>query len=161
MDKKLYELLNQQIKSELYSAYLYLSMASYCDSVNLEGFAKWMKVQAKEEVGHAMKIYEFLNDRNERVILEGIEKPPSDFSSPVDIFSKTLEHEKKVTAMIEKIFEAAKEVGDSASMIFLQWFINEQVEEEKQAGKILEKLKMIEKSPAGLLFIDNELGKRE
>jgi len=161
MDKKLYELLNQQIKSELYSAYLYLSMASYCDSVNLEGFAKWMKVQAKEEVGHAMKIYEFLNDRNERVILEGIEKPPSDFSSPVDIFSKTLEHEKKVTAMIEKIFEAAKDAGDSAGVVFLQWFINEQVEEEKQAGRILEKLKMIEKSPAGLLFIDNELGKRE
>jgi len=161
MDKRLYELLNQQIKSELYSAYLYLSMASYCDSVNLEGFSKWMKVQAKEEVGHAMKIYEFLNDRNERVILEGIEKPPSDFSSPVDIFSKTLEHEKKVTAMIEKIFEAAKDAGDSASIVFLQWFINEQVEEEKQAGRVLEKLKMIEKSPAGLLFIDNELGKRE
>lgn len=161
MDKKLAEAINEQIKNELYSAYLYLSMAAYFDSENLEGFAHWMKVQAKEEVEHAMKFYGFLNDRGERVILEAIEKPPSNFSSPVDVFEKTLKHEKKVTALIEKLYDLAEKVKDKAAVILLQWFITEQVEEEKNASSIVEKLKMIEGKKHLVLMIDKELMKRE
>jgi ferritin len=161
MDKKLYEELNNQIKKELYSAYLYLSMASYFDFLNLEGFAHWMKVQAKEEFGHAMRIYEFLNDRGERVIFDEIEKPPSDFTSPIDVFEKTLEHEKKVTKSIENLYSLAKEKNDYSAEIMLQWFITEQVEEEKNASVILEKLKKIEGKEHLLMYFDKELGKRE
>ncbi|HPP30420.1 MAG TPA: ferritin, partial [bacterium] len=96
MDNTLYKELNEQVRKELYSAYLYMSMASYFDSLKLKGFAHWMKVQAEEESSHAMKIYDYLNSRGERVIFESIDKPPSDFKSPVDVFEKTLEHEKKV-----------------------------------------------------------------
>ncbi|HOM27436.1 MAG TPA: ferritin [bacterium] len=160
MDKKLLEELNLQIKKELYSAYLYLSMASYFDYINLEGFATWMKVQAKEEFGHAMRIYDFLNDRGEKVILEGIEKPPSDFSSPKDVFEKTLKHEKEVTKSIENLYKLAKEKNDYSTEIMLQWFITEQVEEEKQANIILEKLKKIEDKPHLILMLDKELSKR-
>lgn len=161
MDKKLVEAINEQIKNELYSAYLYLSMAAYFDSENLEGFAHWMKVQAKEEVEHAMKFYGFLNDRGERVILEAIEKPPSNFSSPVDVFEKTLKHEKKVTALIGKLYDLAEKVKDKAAVILLQWFITEQVEEEKNASSILEKLKMIGNKPQGILMVDGHMAKRE
>jgi ferritin len=161
MDKKLYEELNNQIKKELYSAYLYLSMASYFDFLNLEGFAHWMKVQAKEEFGHAMRIYEFLNDRGERVIFDEIEKPPNDFTSVVDVFEKTLEHEKKITKSIENLYSLAKEKNDYSTEIMLQWFITEQVEEEKNASVILEKLKKIEGKEHLLMYFDKELGKRE
>ncbi|MGC8976865.1 MAG: ferritin [Candidatus Ratteibacteria bacterium] len=160
MDKELLKELNLQIRKELYSAYLYLSMASYLDYINLEGFSHWMKVQAKEEFGHAMRIYEFLNDRGERVIFEEIEKPPSDFSSPLDVFEKILEHEKEVTKSIENLYKLAKEKNDYSSEIMLQWFINEQVEEEKQASVILEKIKKIEDKPHLILMIDKELAKR-
>ncbi|MGB9676999.1 MAG: ferritin [Candidatus Ratteibacteria bacterium] len=160
MDKELLKELNLQIKKELYSAYLYLSMASYFDYINLEGFSHWMKVQAKEEFGHAMRIYEFLNDRGERVIFEEIEKPPSDFSSPLDVFEKTLNHEKEITKSIENLYKLAKEKNDYSSEIMLQWFINEQVEEEKQASVILEKIKKIEDKPHLILMIDKELAKR-
>ncbi|MCS7181289.1 MAG: ferritin [bacterium] len=160
MDKELYKELNEQIRKELYSAYLYLSMASYFDSINLEGFAHWMKLQAKEEFGHAMKIYDFLNDKGERVILESIEKPISEFSSPIEVFEKTLEHEKKVTKSIENLFKLAKEKKDYATEIMLQWFISEQVEEEKQASIILEKLKKIEDKDYLLFYFDKEMAKR-
>lgn len=160
MDRELYRKLNEQINKELYSAYLYLSMASYFDSILLEGFAHWMKVQAKEEFGHAMKIYEFLNDRGERVIFESIDKPPSDFSSPVDVFEKTFEHEKKVTESIENLYKLAKEKNDYATEVMLQWFITEQIEEEKQAQEILEKLKKIEGRDYLLIMMDKELSKR-
>ncbi|MCM8771577.1 MAG: ferritin [Candidatus Omnitrophica bacterium] len=160
MDRELYRKLNEQINKELYSAYLYLSMASYFDSILLEGFAHWMKVQAKEEFGHAMRIYEFLNDRGERVIFESIDKPPSDFSSPVDVFEKTFEHEKKVTESIENLYKLAKEKNDYATEVMLQWFITEQIEEEKQAQEILEKLKKIEGRDYLLIMMDKELSKR-
>lgn len=161
MDKKLYEELNNQIKKELYSAYLYLSMASYFDSINLEGFAHWMKIQAKEEFGHAMKIYEFMNDRGERVIFQEIEKPPSEFTSPVEVFEKILQHEKKITQNIENLYSLAKEKNDYSAEIMLQWFITEQVEEEKNASVILEKLKKIGGKDYLLMYLDKELGNRE
>jgi ferritin len=161
MDKKLHNALNEQIKNELYSAYLYLSMAAWFESVNLEGFAHWMKVQAKEENAHAMKIFDFLNDRGVKVVLQAIVQPPVEFSSVKEIFEQALGHEKKVTAMINKLYELSQNLGDYASRVFLHWFITEQVEEEKNPSKILEALKMIKGEGAALIMLDRELAKRE
>jgi len=161
MDNTLYKELNEQVRKELYSAYLYMSMASYFDSLKLKGFAHWMKVQAEEESSHAMKIYDYLNSRGERVIFESIDKPPSDFKSPVDVFEKTLEHEKKVTKSIGNLFNLSKEKNDSDAGSFLQWFVNEQVEEERNVLTILEKLKEIRGNEQLILMLDKELGSRE
>jgi ferritin len=151
---------NEQIKNELYSAYLYLSMAAYFESINLTGFSHWMRQQVKEEMVHAMKMFEFLGDRGERVILEAIAKPPSDFSSPKGVFEETLKHEKKVTSLINKLYDLASKVDDKAAVIFLQWFVTEQVEEEKSASDILEKLKVAKPDSAALLMLDSMMGKR-
>jgi len=161
MEKKLQDALNEQIKNELYSAYMYLSMAAYFDSVNLEGFAHWMKVQAKEEYGHAMRLYEHVIDRGAKVILRTIEQPPVGFNSALDVFEKTLRHEGKVTKMIEALYALAGRLNDNAASIMLQWFISEQVEEEKTAASIVETLKMIKDKPQGILMLDSKLGKRE
>lgn len=161
INKKVEEALNKQIQAELYSAYLYLSMAAYCEHINLGGFAHWMKLQSEEEMEHAMRIYSFVNEAGERVTLEAIEKPHSEFESPLDLFKKTLEHEKKVTQMIHELYQLALEEDDYATQVMLQWFITEQVEEESSAEEILEKLKMIEDRPRALLELDKELGARE
>ena len=161
MDKKLQDAINEQIKNELYSAYLYLSMAAYFESENLGGFANWMKKQAKEEQEHAMKFFEFLNDRGARVVLKKIDQPPVNFSSPKDVFKETLEHEKKVTSLINKLYALAEKLKDNSAIVLLHWYITEQVEEEKNATTILEKLKMLRPSSAELLMLDAELGKRE
>lgn len=161
MNKKLQDALNEQIKNELYSAYLYLSMAAYCESENLPGFAHWMKVQAKEETGHGMKIFEFLTDRGVRVVLQAIPQPKADFASPQDVFEKTLEHEQKVTGLINQLYETAEETKDNTAQVFLHWFISEQVEEEKNATHILEMLKAVKPKSAGMIMLDKELGKRE
>lgn len=161
MDKKLQDAFNEQLKNELYSSYLYLSMAAYFDSLNLGGFSHWMKVQAKEETEHAMKFFDFLNDRSARVILQAIPKPPITFSSPKDVFSKTLEHEKKVTSLINKLCALSDKLNDTTTSVFLQWFIKEQVEEEESASSILEKLKLIKAESPALVMLDTELGKRE
>ena len=161
MDKKLRDAVNEQIKNELYSAYMYLSMAAYFDGANLEGFAHWMKVQAKEEYGHAMKLYEHLIDRGEKVLLKAIDQPPVDFSSPLDAFEKTLAHEKKVTKMIEALYALSGKLNDNAASIMFQWFITEQVEEEKTASGIVEVLKMIKDKSQALFMLDGKLGKRE
>lgn len=161
MDKKLVDAFNKQLNSELYSAYLYLSMVSYFESINLDGFSKWMKLQAKEEFSHAMKIFEFLNDRGQRAVLSAVAKPPAEFSSPQDAFKKTLEHEKKVTALIEELYTLAKKVDDNSAAVMLQWFITEQVEEEKNASTILEKLKLIKLGSEALFMFDAVMGKRE
>ena len=136
-------------------------MASYFDSIGLEGFAKWMKVQAKEEFGHAMRIYDFLIDLGEKVTFDKIEKPEDNFKSVIDVFEKTLEHEKKITKNIENLYSLAKEKNDYQAEVFLHWFINEQVEEEKQAKIIIEKLKKIEGREYLILMFDKEMGKRE
>lgn len=161
MDTKLLKEFNEQIKSELYSAYIYLSMAAYFGSVNLSGFGHWMKQQAKEEYKHAMKIFDFINDRGEKVILQAIEQPPVTFSSTADVFKKTLEHEQKVTAMINKLYALAQKAQDNAAAVFLQWFVTEQVEEEKTASDILAQLKMIKSDSGQILMLDKTLGKRE
>ncbi|MEW6075640.1 MAG: ferritin [Candidatus Omnitrophota bacterium] len=162
MEKKLEKALQEQIKNELYSSYLYLSMASYADTNNLPGFGHWFKIQAKEEHAHAMKFYEYLIDRGVRVLLQAIPEPDAEFASCLDLFEGTLAHEKKVTAMIEKLCLLAEEAKDYATLAILQWFITEQVEEEKNATAILEDLKKLKAGPsAGLIMLDRELAKRE
>lgn len=161
MDKKLEKAFNDQIKNELYSSYLYLSMAAYFESKNLARFSHWMKIQAKEENSHAMKIFDFLADRGARIVLEEITQVPTDFSSALEVFEETLKHEKKVTELINQLYELSKKLGDNASSIFLQWFITEQIDEEKNATVILETLKAIKSDSAALIMLDRELAKRE
>ena len=161
MKKEIEQELNKQLNRELYSAYLYLSMAAYFESINLKGFAHWLKVQAKEEVAHAMKFFEFINDRNGKVVLETIDKPKTDWSSPVEAFKDVYEHEQKVTNYIHKLVELARKNEDYATENFLAWFVSEQVEEEAQANEIYQKLKLCEKSVGGLFALDHHLGKRE
>ena len=161
MEKKLLDAFNTQIKNEFYSSYLYLSMAAYCESKNLPGFAHWMKIQAKEETGHGMKLFEFLVDRGVRVTVQAIPQPAIEFSSPEDVFAKTLEHEKKVTGLINKLYELSKEAEDNSAQICLQWFIAEQVEEEKNATHILETLRATKSNSAAVIMLDRELAKRE
>lgn len=161
MDKKLVKLMNEQIQKEFYSAYIYLSMAAYFEARGLSGLSHWMKKQAKEELEHGMKFFDFLNDRGAWVILGEIGKPPADFASIRDVFEKTLEHEKEVTASINNIYAAAQKVEDTAAQVFLNWFVNEQVEEEKAPAEILAKLKFIKEDSAGVIMLDKELGKRE
>lgn len=155
------EAVNNQINRELYSAYLYLSMAAYFESINLRGFAHWMRVQAKEEVGHAMKLYDHLVERGGRVTLQPIEAPPKKWKSPLNAFEDVYEHERKITQMINNLVNLAKAEGDHATEVFLQWFVNEQVEEEASALEILEKLKLIGESGHAIFMIDRELAKRE
>jgi len=161
MDKKLQKAFNDQIKNELYSAYLYLSMAAYFEAGNLPGFAHWMKVQFKEETNHGMKMFEFLNDRGVRVELQAIPEPQLDFKNVLEVFEETLKHEKKVTALINALYDIAAKADDKAAQVFLQWFINEQVEEEKNATQIIQTLKSIKPEGAALIMLDRELAKRE
>ncbi len=157
---KMQDAFNSQIQAEFASAYLYLAMAAYCEAKNLPGFAHWLKRQNQEENGHAMKMYEFLLERGGRIKLQVLDAPPADYGSPADIFSKVLTHEQHVTAAIYRLYETAVAEKDYASQVFLQWFVSEQVEEEKSAAAILEKLKMLPDKTGALLFIDKELGKR-
>jgi ferritin len=153
--------MNQQIMHEMYSAYLYLAMSAHCDAANLPGFAKWLRMQAEEELEHAMKFYNFIQDRNGRVTLLAIEQPPTTFDSPLAIFEQVFEHEQKVTERINQIYRVAVQENDYASQSFLHWFIDEQVEEEKNSAYVLDTLKMIGDSTNGLLMFDHRLGKRE
>ncbi len=158
--KSVQDAMNTQIKNELASAYLYLSMAAHFEASSLPGFATWMKIQAKEEVDHAMKFFAFINERGGRVVLEAIEKPPAEFKSPAEVMRQVYQHEQKVTSMINGIYAVALKENDYPSQVMLQWFIGEQVEEEKSALDIADKLKMIGDAPAGLLMLDHQLGER-
>lgn len=160
MEQKLTKAFNEQIKNELASSYLYLSMASYFESINLSGCGHWMQMQAKEELMHAMKLYTFLNDVGGKVELEAIAKPPVSFASPLDVFKQTLAHEKKVTAMINKLYNLAQKTGDNAAAICLQWFVTEQIEEEKSATDIVEMLKRVKPDSGQMIMIDRELAAR-
>jgi ferritin len=161
ISQKLQDAMNSQIQAELYSAYLYLSMSAYCESKNLGGFAHWMKMQYQEETSHAMKFMDYLQERGGTVALKAIEAPPTEFGTPLEVFEQTLAHEIHVTNLINKLYEAALEEKDYAAQIFLQWFINEQVEEEASATAVLERLKIIgDKSTGAILYLDKELRKR-
>ena len=161
LNKKVQEAINEQIKHELYSAYLYLSMAAYSEAANLPGFARWMRLQAEEETEHALKFFDHVADRGGRVVLQAIEQPPSDFGSPTAMFEQVLQHERKVTALINHVYEVALKGNDYPAQVLLQWYINEQVEEEKNASYIVDTLKTIGEKGHGLVMLDRELGKRE
>ena len=161
LPKKLQDALNQQINAELFSSYLYLAMSAHFESVNLPGFAAWMKVQSNEETEHGMKMYQYVFERGGRVLLEAIAKPAAEYKAPLDVMKKVLEHEKKVTASIEALYELALKEKDYATQVMLQWFIKEQVEEEKNASDIIELLKSIGDNPAGLAMVDQRLGFRK
>lgn len=152
--------LNTQIKSELYSGYIYLSMSAYAEAESLPGFAHWFRKQAEEELAHALRLFDYVNDRGGKVTLMAVEQPPTEFRSPLDLFERALEHERKVTGMIHDLYRTAGEAGDAATQVMLQWFIDEQVEEEKSAGLIVEQLKRAGDHGAALLMLDRALAER-
>ena len=160
LSEKMVMKLNYQINRELYSAYLYLSMASYADSEGLSGFANWFKIQAKEEEYHAEKMYNYVNQQGRRVVLEAIEQPQTDFTSIVGLFEQTLKHEKVVTSLINGLVKLAREENDYATESFLQWYVTEQVDEEANPAEMIQKLKYIGKDGRGLLMLDKELAAR-
>lgn len=156
LNSRIEGLLNEQINAELYSAYLYLSMSSYFKSVNLNGFAHWMRIQYEEEQSHAMKLYDYVYDRGGSVELMPIDKPNSTWKNIIEVFEHTYEHEQSVTASINNIMSAAIEEKDHATATMLQWFIDEQVEEEANVDDMLSQLKLIEGKGTGLFMLDKE-----
>ncbi|MCI0706598.1 MAG: ferritin [Ignavibacteriae bacterium] len=160
LSKSMLKALNEQVTHEFYAAHLYLSMSAHFESSNLPGFARWMQLQSKEENGHAMKIYKYIHERNDRVTLDAIDKPPTEFKKPLDVMKQALEHEKKVSGLINNLYEMAVKEKDYPTQVMLQWFITEQVEEEKTASDIIELLKQVGDAPAGLIMLDRQLGAR-
>ncbi|CUI16680.1 Ferritin, mitochondrial Flags: Precursor [Candidatus Protochlamydia naegleriophila] len=160
MNDKIYKALNEQIKHEFYSSYLYLSIASYFENIPLDGFGKWFRKQAEEEQEHAMKIYNYIIDRNLHVDLQAIDKPTTKFNSIEEAFQMALEHERKVTHWIHQIYELAVQEKDHATHVFLQWFITEQVEEEKNAQDNLDLIQFNGDNKAGLLILDQNFDKK-
>jgi ferritin len=160
LGKAVEDAMNEQIQNELFSAYQYLSMAAYCESENLPGFANWMRAQSVEETQHAMKFYDFILERSGRVVLREIGAPVVEFGSPLEVFEKALEHERRVTARINDLYGLSVRENDYASQTFLQWFVTEQVEEEKNAGDVVETLKMVGDKSEALFLLDRELGQR-
>jgi len=160
ISSKMADAINKQINAEMYSAYMYLSMAAWFEKENLPGFAGWMKVQTQEEMAHAMKFYEYLLERQGVVKLAAIDGPPTDWKNPLNIFQDALKHEQKVTALINGLTDLAIAEKDHASQIFLQWFVTEQVEEEASADAIVQKLKLMAGAPGGIFMLDKELAGR-
>lgn len=160
MDTSVRDAINAQIKSEFAAAYLYLAMSAHFSNQSLEGFARWMRLQAQEELAHAMRLFDYLLERGETVELQAVGQPPSSFGSPLSIFEAALEHERKVTRSINDLYALAVEKADYPTQMQLQWFINEQVEEEASSGLVIEQLKMIGEDSAILLMLDEKLGGR-
>lgn len=160
LNKRMEQSLNEQMNRELYSAYLYLSMSSYCTNKGLKGFANWFMVQYHEEMFHAMKFYEYINLQGGRAILAAIPQPPSSFESPSDMFNKTLQHEQFITKSINELMELAIAEKDHATQIMLQWYVTEQVEEESNDNEIISQLKIIKDDPQGIMLLDRELAGR-
>lgn len=160
LSKKMEKAFNEQLNAELASSYLYLSLAAYFESEKLEGFASWMQAQAKEEVGHAMKIYGYIHSRGGRVILSALDGPQSQWKSPESGFEDAYAHEKKITKRINSLVELANEENDHASHQFLMWFVAEQVEEEESVSRVVDKLKLLGEAPGGLFIVDRELARR-
>ncbi|NOX88140.1 MAG: ferritin [Calditrichaeota bacterium] len=161
LSKSIERALNEQITHEFYSEYLYLSMASYCDSIDLEGFAGWFLSQAEEEHLHAMRIFKYVQSREGRVELGAFPKPQSEFKNLLNLFETVLEHERGVTAKINAIYELALKEKDYPTQVEMEWFIKEQVEEEKQVSDIIKQLKWIKDDPTALFMLDQKLGQRQ
>ena len=157
---KLQEALNDQLNFEIYSSYIYLSMSSYFESVNLPGASHWMQIQAREEMLHAMKFFAYINDRDGRVILKEIPQPKSEWDSSIAVFENALEHERLVTSRICNLVDIAQTERDHVTNSMLQWFVTEQIEEEKNAKAIIDKLRMAGDNINALFMIDAELAQR-
>ena len=159
LDAKIESALNEQINHELASAYLYLSMAAHFEAENLPGQAKWMRRQSAEEQVHAMKIFDYITDRDGRVRLQAVAQPPVEFRSTLDIWERALAHEQKVSGLIHALYGLATEAKDYPTQALMQWFVTEQVEEEKTARSILEQVRRIGETSSALFFLDRHLGK--
>ena len=160
ISKKLQDAINFQINREIFSEYLYLSMAAYMESLGLSGFANFFKVQVQEERFHAMKFFDYMHERGGRVVLDKIEQPQIDFASPVEVFELSLKHEEYVTKLINDLMDLAIAENDHAAKSFLNWYVDEQVEEEDSFGNILNQLQLIDGKGQGMLMLDRELGQR-
>ena len=160
LSKNMESALNEQVKWEFWSAYLYLSMSAYFEDLGLMGFANWMKVQDQEERFHATKFYEFTIQRGGRIKLQTLEAPPSDWKSPLEVFKEVLKHEQGVTARINALMDLAIKDKDHATVSFLNWFVDEQVEEEANATDLINKLKLVEGNPSAVYMLDKELAAR-
>jgi ferritin len=160
LSRTIQDALNEHMNQEFYASYLYLSMSAYCEEMNLPGFAYWMRTQSQEEYSHAMKMFDFIVEQKGRVILHPIDQPTIEFHSPLDLMQQTLEHERHVTRLINQLYELAVREKDYPTQVHLQWFVTEQVEEEKVASNIVEQLKMIGGRGDALLLLDRELAKR-
>jgi ferritin len=161
LDKKLEAELNKQVNEELFSSYLYLSMAAYFESIDLTGFAHWMRIQTAEEHEHGLMFFDYINERNGRVLLTKIEGPKTEWKSPLDAFEEAYHHEKHISERIDKLVNHARELKDNATDEFLQWFVEEQVEEEASTYRIVQQLKLIGDDRAGLYLLDRELAQRQ
>ncbi len=161
LSKTIEKALNDQITFEFFSEYLYLAMASYCDSIDLGGFANWLIAQAEEEHTHALRIFRFVQNREGTVELGALEKPESNYKDVEVLFEKILEHERKVTSRINAIYELALKEKDYPTQVEMEWFITEQVEEEKNVSDILKQIKWVKNNPMGLFMLDQQLGQRQ
>lgn len=160
LNKNVQDAINEQIKNELFSAYIYLAMSAYFEDQNLSGMASWMRMQSNEEMEHAMKFFDYIYDRGGRVTLKAIDQPPFEWKSPLAAFEQAYEHEQKVSGMINAIYELAIKENDYPTQVMLHWFIDEQVEEEKNASGIVEQLKLVGDHTGPLLMLDHQLGQR-
>ncbi len=157
LSKEMQDALNNQINNEYYASYTYLSMSAYCESISMKGFASWLRRQSHEELEHALKLFDYVIDRDGKIVLKSIEPPQSKYSSLLKMFQQVHEHEKEVTSLINKLYEQAINEGDHATTVQLQWFIQEQVEEEKNAREIVDKLKFAGDSSSALIILDREM----
>ena len=160
LKKKIEKAFNDQINKEMFSSYLYLSMAAYFEANGFEGMATWMKAQSQEEYQHAMKFFDFINERGGKVTLKAIETPKIDWNSPLNVFEEAYKHECYITKEIHKLVDIANAEKDYASITFLNWFVDEQVEEESTASKIIDNLKMVGDKGVSLYMLDRQLGAR-
>ncbi|MBN1915046.1 MAG: ferritin [Parachlamydiales bacterium] len=161
LNSKIQLSLNNQVNAEFYSAYLYLSMAAYFEAQGLKGMSHWMKRQAEEEISHGMKIFNYIYDRGGRVTLTQIETPPSNWKSPLEVFQESFKHETHVTKLIHDLVKLAQKENDIATESFLDWFVQEQVEEEASVATIIDQLLLTQENGASILFIDKHLGERK
>jgi ferritin len=160
INEKIQDALNTQINLEQYSAQLYLAMSAHCEAKSFRGIAHWLRVQAQEETAHAMKLVAFVLDRGGRLELKVIQAPPREFGTVTQVFEKILEHERKITASINALFESSRLEKDYASEITLQWYVSEQVEEEANVGQILDQLRAVGEQGGGIWYLDSKMGKR-
>ena len=161
LSKKIQDAFNDQINAELFSSYLYLAMSAHLEDTAMKGMAHWMRLQAQEEMEHAMKFVDYIAERGGRVVYKAIETPQAEWNSPLEIFKAAYEHEQYISRRINDLMELAIPEKDFASQVFLQWFISEQVEEEANADEIVKKLEMIGEGRNGIYMLDRELGKRD